>query len=95
MEGRLFYTLHGHQVGVSCNPCSGFCNLLPGAVFSVFFPLGGCFFEVAKMCTAHAHGADVTSYSLYYSPQGPATCVTFSQNGEYFASGSSDEQVNT
>ena len=27
--------------------------------------------------------------------QGPATAVAFSQNGEYFASGGSDEQVRT
>ena len=33
------------------------------------------------------------SLNIFFILKGPATCVKFSRNGEFFASGSSDEQV--
>ena len=62
MEGRLFYTLHGHQVTVM-----------------TWRRDEDIFWKMKIICCLYS--------------KGPANCVKFSRNGEFFASGSSDEQV--
>lgn len=66
LEGRLFYTLHGHQVSRCYR--------------------GYCLYSLLAVCTFF--------YFVSFM-QGPVTTAAFSRNGEFFASGGSDEQVGT